>query len=81
MQDPACVSDLHPHHKEHRYVKFAEDTYLLILSNMRHMVCEELDGVKKWTESNNLKLNTDKSKKMLVKKVEDGQFQNHHRSE
>ena len=35
---------------------------------MRHTVCEELDGVKKWAESNNLKLNTDKSKEMLVPK-------------
>ena len=54
-----CASDLHPLHKENLYVKFADDTYLLVGSNMRHTVCEELDGVKKWAE---LKLNTDKSK-------------------
>src|SRR6218665_1593466 len=37
-------------------------------SNMWHTVCEELDGVKKCAESNNLKLKTDKSKEMLVPK-------------
>ena len=35
----------------------------------RRTVCEELDGVKKWAESNNLKqLNTDKSREMMVLK-------------
>src|SRR6218665_619441 len=63
-----CTSDLHPLHKENLYVKFADDTYLLVGSNMRHTVCEELDRVKKWAELNNLKLNTDKSKEMLIPK-------------
>src|SRR6218665_2988726 len=63
-----CASDLHPHHKENLYVKFADATYLLVGSNMRHTVCEEFDGVKKWAELNNLKLNTDKPKQMLVPK-------------
>src|SRR6218665_3840258 len=62
-----CVRPASPS-KETLYVKFADDTYLLIGSNMRHTVCEELDGVKKWAELNNLKFNTDKSKEMLVPK-------------
>ena len=63
-----CASDLHPHHKENLYVKFADDIYFLVGANTRHTVCEELDGVKKWAELSNLKLNTDKSKEMLVQK-------------
>src|SRR6218665_2154083 len=62
-----CVRPASPS-KENLYVKFADDTYLLVGSNMRHTVCEELDGVKKWAELNNLKFNTDKSKEMLVPK-------------
>ena len=40
----------------------------LLASRIRHEAHGILDGVKKWAESNNLKLNTDKSKEMLVPK-------------
>ena len=33
---------------------------------MRHIVQDELLGVQQWTETNNLRLNTSKSKNMIV---------------
>lgn len=60
-----CASDLRPKHKENLFVKFADDTYLLIRASMRHTVFLR---VRKLAEINNLKLNTEKSKEVLVVK-------------
>ena len=69
MQESEYVistSDLHPVHEQNRIAKFADDTYLIIPSSMRHTTDEELRAVQKWTTVNNLKLNASKSKEMIV---------------
>src|SRR6218665_3007566 len=60
------ASDLHPVHEQNRIAKFADDTYLIILSSIRHTTDEELRAVQKWATVNNLKLNASKSKEMIV---------------
>src|SRR6218665_3265785 len=60
------ASDLHPVHGQNRIAKFADDTYLIIPSSMRHTTDEELGSVRKWAIANNLKLNASKSKEMIV---------------
>ena len=60
------VSDLHPRNAINIFVKFADDTYLIVGSSMRHTVQDELLGVQQWAETNNLRLNTNKSKEMIV---------------
>src|SRR6218665_3583359 len=40
--------------------------YLIVGSSMRHTVQDELLGVQQWAETNNLRLNTNKSKEMIV---------------
>src|SRR6218665_3164612 len=60
------ASALHPVHGQNRIAKFADDTYLIIPSSMRHTTDEELGSVQKWATANNLKLNASKSKEIIV---------------
>ena len=60
------ASDLQPLHPTNVMVKYADDTYLLVGSTSRATVCEELRSVSDWATSNNLKLNANKSREMLI---------------
>jgi len=60
------ASDLHPINPKNKIVKFADDTYLLIGAEQRNTVRAELDGIRTWAERNNLRLNTSKSREMLI---------------
>ena len=60
------ASDLHPIHERNKIVKFADDTYLIIGRSMRYTISEELEAINEWATANNLRLNTNKSKEMLV---------------
>jgi len=60
-----CVLDLHPLRPEIVFVKFADDTYIIVGADMKHTVFEENAGVKRWADVNNLRLNTGKCKEMI----------------
>src|SRR6218665_4083048 len=50
------ASDLHLVHGQNRISKFADDTYLIIPSSMRHTTDEELGAVRKWATVNIFRL-------------------------
>jgi hypothetical protein len=60
------ATDLQPIHPENHIVKYADDTYLLIGSSMRGTVSQELAFVKSWAARNNLRLNSQKSREMII---------------
>ena len=48
--------------------KNADDCYLIVPSVNSHLVQEELDHVAEWADINNLKLNSTKSKEMIIRR-------------
>ena len=62
------ASDLHPRHPENHLNKYADDCYLIVPSVNSHLVQEELDHVAEWADANNLKLNSTKSKEMIIRR-------------
>ena len=60
---PTCT--LQPY-SENNFFKFADDTYFVVAARMRTTLQEELDGVAHWATNNNLRLNTAKSREMLI---------------
>ena len=48
--------------------KYADDSYLIVPSINSQLVREELDHISTWASNNNLKLNVDKSKEMIIKR-------------
>src|SRR5688572_29037329 len=52
-------------------VKYADDTYLLIGSSMRETISQELASVKSWASRNNLRLNSQKSREMIISRRRD----------
>ena len=56
-------------HNVNRILKYADDSYLMILSSNAYIVVE-LDHVGKWAtaETCNLKLNQDKTSEMLIRR-------------
>src|SRR6218665_2828823 len=62
------ASDLHPVHDHNVIVKFADDTYLIVPGSKRDTINKELEGIQHWASLNNLKLNPNKSKKMLFRR-------------
>ena len=48
--------------------KYADDCYLIVPSVNSHLVQEELDHVAEWANVNNLKLNSTKSKEMIIRR-------------
>ena len=60
------ASDLHPRHKFNILVKFADDTYLLVGSSHLGTVREEFEGISDWAKKNNLRLNTSKTREMII---------------
>src|SRR6218665_1216807 len=61
-----CASDLHPVREENKMAKYADDTYLLVGGSVRHTPHEEIGNVSLWAEENNLRLNPQKTKEILV---------------
>ena len=62
------ASDLHPLHASNSIVKYADDTYLIIPASARSTVTSELEHISSWARKNNLRLNADKSKELIVHK-------------
>src|SRR6218665_3458545 len=62
------ASDLHPVHDHNVIVKFADDTYLIVLGSKRDTINKELEGIQRWALLSNLKLNPNKSKEMLFRR-------------
>ena len=52
-----CAADLHPLNPGNKYVKYADDTYLIIPSCNSQSSSAELEHIEKWSKANNLKLN------------------------
>lgn len=63
------IFDLHPLQYSNFFAKFANVTYLIVGAEKRYAVHEGINGIKLWTTANNLRLNTTKSKEMLVSRT------------
>ena len=59
------AADLNPLHADNKFVKFADDTYLVIPANSVHTHAVELDHIAAWATENNLTLNTSKTKEVI----------------
>ena len=62
------ASDLHPVHPNNKLVKYADDMYLIVGSSLYTSIPDELDHVAVWAAENNLRLNPNKTKEMVVVK-------------
>jgi len=51
-------------------IKYADDTYLIIPACAQDTRLAEIDNVKEWALSNNLTLNTSKTKETVFKKLD-----------
>src|SRR6218665_1552642 len=63
------ASDLHPLSPQNIILKYADDTYLLVpswASSNRHTVPSELNHIYAWAINNNLKLNVNKSRELII---------------
>jgi len=60
------ASDLHPICPTNILLKYADDTYLIIVSSVNtHLIPKELQHVEGWAASNYLKLNVSKSYELI----------------
>src|SRR6218665_297067 len=55
-------------HQTNSVVKYADDTYLIVLISARSTVSTELEHISSWASINNLQLNTSKSKEMIIRR-------------
>ena len=62
------ASDLRALYALDKLNKYADDSYLIVPSINSQLVREELDHISTWASNNNLKLNVDKSKEMIIKR-------------
>src|SRR6218665_4201621 len=60
------ASDLHPKHRQNKITKFADDTYLLVGLRSIGTVTDEYDNIKKWAETNNMKIHSSQTKELVV---------------
>src|SRR6218665_1246726 len=60
------ASDLHPLSPKNIILKYADDTYLLVTSSNPHTVPSELNHISAWAINNNLKLNVNKSRELII---------------
>jgi len=60
----AC--DLHPVHDRNRIFKFADDTYLIVPGVNTDTCEDEIQHLQTWAADNNLKLNQDKTKEIVI---------------
>ena len=67
---PSCyvigASDLRAKNILNIILKYADDSYLIIPSNNADTIQDELDHIAKWADPNNLKLNTSKTKELII---------------
>jgi len=56
------ASDLQPVHTGNALIKFADDTYVIVLADNSDTSTSELMNIKSWYEDNKLKLNCTKCK-------------------
>ena len=61
------ASDLRALYALDKLNKYADDSYLIVPSINSQLVREELDHISTWASNNNLMLNVDKSKEMIIK--------------
>ena len=62
------ASDLQPLHPANLFMKYADDTDLVVPASHSHTIRLELDAIYRWASTNNLKLNVSKSYEMIVKR-------------
>ena len=62
------ASDLHPKYNAIKIVKYADDTYLIIPNTHFHLTNLVINDIKTWASDNNLTLNMEKSKEIILKK-------------
>src|SRR6218665_1815771 len=60
------ASDLHPKHRRNAMTKHADDTYLTIGSSNIHTTAEEFGNIQAWAMRNNLQINSNKTKEMII---------------
>ena len=60
------ASDLHPVCPSNIIFKYADDTYVIAPAANTALICLEIDNVVQWAAKNNLKLNTAKSRHMVI---------------
>ena len=67
---PSCyvigASDLRAKNILNIILKYADDSYLIIPSNNADTIQDELDHIAEWADTNNLKLNTSKTKELII---------------
>jgi len=49
-----------------KLIKFADDTYLIISASNFHTRSAEVDNIEHWAQANNLKVNREKSKEIIL---------------
>ena len=57
---------LHPVHDRNRIFKFADDTYLIVPDVNTDTCQDEIQHLQTWAADNNLKLNEDKTKEIVI---------------
>ena len=63
----ATAADLHPCTTGNRIFKHADDTYLVVPAANSSMRCQEIEQIGVWAAQNNLKLNSGKTKEMVIR--------------
>ena len=58
------AGDLRPITADNKLVKYADDSYLIIPARNSHTRSAEIDNIEHWAQTNNLKLNREKSKEI-----------------
>jgi len=62
------ASDLQPLTDGNYLLKYADDTYLIVPACNSHTTRNELENISRWANTNNLKLNLNKSKEIIFRK-------------
>ena len=68
---PVCfttMSNLKPLHPSNELSAYADDSYLIVPSIASNTIPNELEHIKSWADSCNLRLNTNKSKEIIVRR-------------
>ena len=60
------AADLHPCTTGNRIFKYADDTYLVVPAANSSTRCQEIEQIGVWAAQNNLKLNSGKTKEMVI---------------
>src|SRR6218665_1965094 len=60
------ASDLHPKHQRNLMIKYADDTYLMVVSNNIGTTAEEFGNIQSWAAKNNLRINSNKTKELII---------------